>query len=158
MLGFGCPAELTMSHTYSKILIHAVFSTCERKKTIRKEFQTRLWKYMAGTCANIGVDCIAIGGIEDHVHLFLKVPPALSVSKVMGVVKANSSRWAGEMLQPIRWQEGYSAFSVSESNAGFVIRYIRNQESHHQKKNFEQEFGSLLKKHGVKLDERFPVE
>ena len=98
---------------------------------------------------------LAIGGFEDHAHLFFHLPPTLSLSKVMLTIKANSSRWMREANRKFAWQEGFSAFSVSASNRTSVVEYIRNQKKHHQRMTFEDELLKLLKKHGVEYDPKY---
>jgi putative transposase len=141
-----------MAHSYSQIHIHLVFSTKDRRDSIAKEWQPRLWAYLAGICHNHEIIALAIGGTENHVHLLILLPPKLSLAKAVGQLKANSSKWMGEQGHNFSWQEGYGAFSVSSSNIDRVIRYIENQEAHHRKANFEDEFRALLRRHGVEYD------
>ena len=144
-----------MSHTYGQNVVHVVFSTKDRRKTIPAEFQPKLWAYAAGICKNLGILVHAIGGMEDHMHLLIQVPPALALARAVLTIKSNSSRWANKEGYRLAWQEGYGAFSVSASIVPAVIRYIQNQEAHHRKMNFEAEFVALLKKHGVEFDAKF---
>ena len=144
-----------MSHTYSQNTLHIVFSTKHRQKLIRKDFQSQLHGYVAGICKNEGIFVYAIGGTEDHIHVLVKIPPALPVAKAVNVIKSNSSRWANEEGHSFAWQDGYAAFSVSASNVAAVVRYIENQEAHHRKIGFEAEFVALLRKHGVEFDPKF---
>lgn len=144
-----------MPHTYSQNVIHVVFSIKERGKVISKEFQPRLWAYTAGICKKDGIFVHAIGGMEDHIHLLIQVPPSLPLAKAVNAIKSNSSRWANEEGFPFAWQQGYAAFSVSASNVSAVVRYIENQEVHHKKMSFEAEFLALLKKHGVEYNPKF---
>ena len=141
-----------MAHSYSQIHIHLVFSTKDRRNSIPKEWQLRLWAYLGGICRNHEICSLAIGGTENHVHLLILLPPKLSLAKAVAVLKANSSKWMGEQGHKFSWQEGYGAFSVSSSNVDRVSRYIQNQEAHHRKTKFEDEFRSLLQKHGVEYD------
>ena len=144
-----------MSHTYAQNVIHVVFSTKERRKLVSPEFRPRLWAYTAGICKNLGVFTHGIGGMDDHIHLLLQIPPAMPLAKAVMGIKANSSRWAHEESQDLEWQRGYGAFSVSASIVPAVLRYIRNQDAHHKKMSFEEEFLALLKKHGVEYDPKF---
>lgn len=137
-----------MSHTYAQNLLHIVFSTKDRRKSISPELQPRLWSYVAGICHNLEILVHAIGGMEDHIHLLIQIPPSLPVAKAVLTIKSNSSRWANEEGHNFAWQQGYGAFSVSNSNAPAVIQYIRTQQAHHKKMGFEPEFLALLKKHG----------
>jgi putative transposase len=144
-----------MPHTYVQNGIHVVFSTKNRSKSISKEFQSRMWAYVAGICKNHEIFVHAVGGMEDHIHLLIQIPPSLSVAKAVLAIKSNSSRWAHEQGQESAWQQGYAAFSVSSSNVPAVVRYLQNQESHHRRMTFDAELVALLKKHGVEYDPKF---
>ena len=144
-----------MSHTYAQDLLHIVFSTKDRHKAISSEFQPRLWTYAAGICHHLEILVHAIGGMEDHIHILIQIPPTLSVAKAVLAIKSNSSRWANEEGHKFAWQQGYGTFSVSSSNAPAVIQYIRTQQAHHKKMGFEPEFLVLLKKHGLAFDPKF---
>ena len=144
-----------MSHTYSQNVVHVVFSTRERRKSIPAEFRPKVWAYAAGICKKHGIFVHAIGGMEDHVHLLIQIPPSLALAKAVAAIKANSARWANEGANKIEWQEGYGAFSVSVSNVPTVVRYIQSQEARHRKMSFADEFRALLKKHRVEYDPRF---
>ena len=113
-----------MSHTYAQNVIHVVFSTKDRRKTIPEELQPRLWAYTAGVCKNLGILVHAIGGTEDHIHLLFQIPPSLAVAKAVLAIKSNSSRWRNEESHKFAWQEGYGAFSVSHSLLPAAVRYI----------------------------------
>ena len=95
---------------------------------------------------------LAVGGTEDHIHLLLHLPPKLALAKAVLLLKANSSKWMGEAGREFSWQEGYGAFSVSASNLDSVIGYIQNQEKHHRKFTFEEEFRAILRRHGIEHD------
>jgi putative transposase len=101
-----------------------------------------------------GIDCLPleIGGVEDHVHLLIFIPADIAVAKVVSQLKANASKWMGKGFA---WQRGYASFTVSASNLNSVRTYIATQPEHHKKRNFQQEYVALLKKHGVKYDERY---
>jgi putative transposase len=144
-----------MSHTYAQNVIHIVFSTKDRRKAISREFQPRMWAYAAGICAKLGILVRAVGGMEDHIHFLIQVPPSVAVAKAILAIKSNSSRWANEEGHKFAWQQGYGAFSVSSSNVAAVIRYIQNQEAHHKKMGFDAEFLTLLKKHRMQFDPKF---
>jgi REP-associated tyrosine transposase len=95
---------------------------------------------------------LAVGGAENHVHMLIHLPPKLALAKAVLLLKSNSSKWTGEQGKEFSWQEGYGVFSVSSSNFNQVIRYIENQAVHHRKTNFEDEFRTLLRKHGMDYD------
>ncbi|HEX7287060.1 MAG TPA: IS200/IS605 family transposase [Candidatus Angelobacter sp.] len=144
-----------MSHTYAQNHLHVVFSTKGRSKIIDKASQPKLWSYIAGIGRNMGCLILANGGIEDHIHLLLQLPPKLDLSSAVQKLKANSSKWMNERGNRFAWQEGYGAFSVSASSLKQVISYINNQEKHHRKLTFEQEFIALLEKHGISYDPKY---
>jgi len=144
-----------LSHTRVENIIHVVFSTKERRKTIPLEMKERLWAYMGGICKKDKIFVHAIGGMEDHVHLLLQIPPTLSLAKAVLNVKAYSSKWMSGQGSKFAWQEGYGGFSISRSDFRTVSEYIRNQEQHHAKMSFEEEFVSLLKQHGIEYDPRY---
>jgi putative transposase len=141
-----------VSHTYAQNVVHVVFSTKGRYKTIDSEFRPKLWAYVRGICRKLDIYVHSVGGMEDHLHLLIQIPPVLTLSKPIATIKANSSRWASEEGHKFAWQEGYGAFSVSASVIRVVIRYVRNQEEHHKKMDFDAEFVALLKKHGMEFD------
>ncbi len=141
-----------MSHAFVKNHLHLVFSTKDRIKIIPKNIQPELWSYMAGICKNKEMPAIAIGGMNDHAHILFHLPPTLTLSKAIQLLKANSSKWMNEHGMKFAWQEGYAAFSVSVSNTPVVAEYIRNQEKHHRKITFQDEYLALLKKHGIEFD------
>ena len=114
-----------------------------------------MWAYVAGICKNHEILVHAIGGMDDHIHLLIQVPPSLSLAKAVVTIKSNSSRWANEEGHKFAWQQGYAAFSVSASLVPTVVRYIQNQEAHHKKMSFDEELFALLKKHGVEFDPKF---
>jgi len=144
-----------VSHTYAQNVIHVVFSTKDRRKLMPEELRPRMWAYATGICNNLGILVHAVGGMEDHIHLLLQIPPTLAVAKAVLAIKSNSSRWANEEGHKFAWQQGYGAFSVSSSNVPVVVRYIQNQETHHKKMNFDVEFLALLKKHRIEFDSKF---
>jgi REP element-mobilizing transposase RayT len=144
-----------MSHSYAQTVIHVVFSTKDRRKTISSEFQPRLWSYAAGICKRQGIFLHGVGGMGDHIHLLIQIPPTIALANAILTIKSNSSRWAHEEGQKLAWQKGYAAFSVSASNIPAVVQYIQNQQAHHRKMSFEEEFVTLLRKHGVAFEPKF---
>ncbi|MEW5875183.1 MAG: IS200/IS605 family transposase [Candidatus Zixiibacteriota bacterium] len=146
-----------MGHTYTRLLVHIVFSTKARRPQLTKAIQSRAFAYMAGIAKSTGAAPVAVGGMADHVHMLMLIPAKESVSALIRAIKANSSRWLRNELhqQTFAWQTGYSAFSVSESACESVAEYIQNQEAHHRKRTFQDELRLLLRKHGIEYDERF---
>ena len=115
----------------------------------------RLWSYTAGICKRQKVFVHEIGGVEDHIHLLLQFPATIAVADAIRTIKTNSSGWMSDQIGKFAWQEGYGAFSVSKSNMPAVIRYIQNQERHHRKMTFEDEFIGLLERHGIEYDPKY---
>ena len=144
-----------MSHSYAQNIVHVVFSTKGRAKCIAPSAQGQLWAYITGICKNEGIFVHAIGGTTDHLHCLLQLPPTHNLAQSIGGIKANSSRWLRDTAREFAWQEGYAAFSVSASLVPAVRRYIQNQEAHHRKMSFDDEFRVLLRKHGVDFDPKF---
>ena len=147
-----------MSHTYTNILIHALFSTKDRQPSLSPEIRDETFRYLGGTINALGGQSLLVNGPRDHVHMLFVQPRTLSVADVMEKVKANSSGWVKDRWGDRRhfgWQAGYAAFSVSMSQVGQVKRYIRNQEEHHRKISFIEEVVAFLDKHGVPYDPRY---
>ena len=119
--------------------------------------QTKLWPYMAGIARNHGFEAIKVGGVEDHAHALLILPPTILLSKAIQTIKARSSKWLNETeaIKNFAWQKGYGAFSVSAQQTAEVIRYIENQVYHHAKHSYEDEFLDLLAKYGAKYDPKY---
>lgn len=141
-----------MSHSYSSNRVHVIFGTKERKKCLSEDFQPKLWAYMAGIARKQGFEAMIIGGVSNHVHALLVLPPTLPLAKAVQFLKGSSSKWINETNGEFAWQEGYGAFSVSASQTADVMRYIRNQRTHHERKTFEEEFTEFLNKYGVSYE------
>jgi REP element-mobilizing transposase RayT len=147
-----------MPSTHSNLLYHLVFSTKNRLPLITPNLQEELYRYLGGIIRGEGGILLEIGGINDYVHLLAKFNPSRSVSDMLGDLKANSSRWVNDKKMKLRkfgWQEGFGAFSVSESQVPAVTKYIQSQEKHHRKQTFQAEYIELLNKHNIGYDERY---
>jgi REP element-mobilizing transposase RayT len=147
-----------MAHSYISCLTHCVFSTSQRQKFITQDLQRRLWPFIGGIARENNMKALAIGGIEDHIHLLLSLPATMPVAKAIQVIKGSSSKWVHDTFPEHRdfaWQEGYGAFSVGISQIEATVRYIQTQKEHHRKRTFEEEFLSFLKRHGIEYDERY---
>jgi REP element-mobilizing transposase RayT len=147
-----------MGSTHTNLLYHVVFSTKHREPIITPDVRAELYKYIGGIIRGEGGTLLEIGGIADHVHLLARLKAAPSVADMLRLIKCNSSNWANERPQRqwrFEWQTGCGAFTVSESQVAGVRDYVRHQEEHHQKMTFQEEFVTLLKKHGVEYDERY---
>ena len=136
-----------MADTYTRILVHCIFSTKNRTPAIAEP--EKLWTYLRGIARNRGVDTLAIGGTTNHVHMLLTLPSGLTIAQLMRDLKGNSSRHLNEKQRGFAWQDGYAAISVSPSQIQTVRRYIETQDAHHAKWSFESEYVAILDKSGV---------
>jgi putative transposase len=150
-----------MPGTFSQLLLHIVFSTKHRTPWITPDIADRVYGYIGGIVnAERGL-LLAIGGMPDHVHLYIRWRPDSALSDLMRITKHRSSKWIHEtfpMMADFAWQEGYAAFSVSKSQEPVVRRYIATQEQHHQREDFKAEFVRLLTAHGVEFEHRYVFE
>lgn len=129
-----------MSHTFTNLLYHLVFSTKQRREFIHDGFRDELYSYLGGIIRGEKGKAITIGGTQNHVHILVKLPQGVILSNILQHIKGNSSKWLNEKgfaTSHFHWQSGYGAFTVSESMVKVVSRYIENQETHHQKMTFE---------------------
>jgi len=141
-----------MAHTYAANFIHCVFSTKDRRPLVPIARMEELFAYLGGIARGEGFSLIAAGGTENHVHLLFVLPASNSLAHAVQKLKGSSSRWMGLGFS---WQEGYGAFSVSPSQVAVVTKYIQNQEEHHKRRDFEEEFIALLRNCGIEYDERY---
>jgi REP element-mobilizing transposase RayT len=137
-----------MADTYTKILVHCIFSTKNRRPQISEP--DKLWSYLRGIARNRGVDTLAVGGTANHVHMLLALPSGLTIARLMRDLKANSSRHLNEKQRGFAWQDGYAAISVSPSQVENVQSYIEGQENHHAKRSFESEYVAILERSGMR--------
>lgn len=145
-----------MSHTHSSLLYHVVFSTKHHERLLTRDVRPELFAYMAALIKEKKGTPIIINGVEDHGHLLFGSQPDIAISDMMRFVKANSSRWISQRFdKAFAWQKGFGAFTVSRSNVVAVAKYIRDQEAHHAKKSFQEEYILLLEKNGVDYDEQY---
>ena len=144
-----------MGHSYTMNALHCVWSTYLRKNLIPEELESKVWSFIKTTGENHKIMVLACGGMPNHAHALIVLPPTMLLSKPMQTLKANSSRFIESHGIDFDWQQGYGAFSVSQSQLASVKRYIANQKEHHKKRNFEEEFIALLKAHKVDYDPRY---
>jgi putative transposase len=147
-----------VAHTYTNIVIHALFSTKDRRPWINVEMRRELFPYMGGIVNRLGGKSLLVNGVADHVHMLLNQGPDLPLAELVGKVKANSSGWIKKRW-PVRsefaWQPGYAAFSVSSSRVEEVKKYIAAQEEHHRKVSFHEEVLAFLQRNGISYDPRY---
>lgn len=150
-----------MAGTYSQIYIQVVFAVQERQNLLQKEWRQEVFKYMAGIIKNKGQKPIIVNGVEDHVHVFVGLKPAMALSDLVRDIKNNSSNFINDhtwVKGKFNWQEGYGAFSYSHSQIESVYNYILNQEAHHTKQSFKDEYMDFLKKFEIEHDEKYLFE
>jgi len=147
-----------MANTYTQIHLQAIFAVKRRTGLIQKEWKDELYKYITGIIQTHDHKLLAINGMPDHLHIFFGMRPTQSLSDLMQDVKENSSKWINKkkfIKDRFEWQQGYGAFSYSKSQASRVIAYIQNQEVHHRKITFLDEYKKFLEKFEVDYDERY---
>ena len=147
-----------MANTYTQIHIQCVFAVKFRQSLIEKEWKERLHQYITGIVQNQGHKMLAINSMPDHLHLFFGFRPNQSLSDLMRIVKSESSQWINEQQfnpEAFKWQEGYGAFSYSRSHVQAVIKYVMNQEGHHKKRTFQQEYEEFLKQFEIDYDGQY---
>ena len=148
-----------MSQSLSKIWTHLVFSTKERYPFLSNEkVRHDMHSYLAKTLKKNHCPTLIVGGVSDHVHLLFVLSKNHSIASIVWAIKRSSSKWVKTQAAGLRnfhWQEGYGGFSVSQSHVEQVQNYILNQENHHRRKTFKDEFRSFLKKYEIDFDERY---
>jgi len=147
-----------MANTYSQIYVHVVFTVQGRQSLLSAEWRAEVFKYITGIVRNRGQKLLAINAMADHVHVFLGMTPSIALSDLVRDVKAGSSGFINEkrwVRGKFQWQEGFGAFSHSHSEIDTVVRYIRNQQEHHRKKTFKEEYVEMLKSFAVEYDDRY---
>jgi putative transposase len=143
--------------SYTNLLYHIVYATKERAPLITNVLRPRLHEYLGGTIHGLGGVALEINGTADHVHLLAKLHPTISLSEFMSKPKSGSFGWAKRQTRGrFGWQARFGAFTVSESQVERVRKYIPNQEEHHRRQSFEQEFKALLRAHRIDFDEAHP--
>jgi REP element-mobilizing transposase RayT len=147
-----------MAHSYTSLVYHIVFGTKYCRPWLRPDLAPGLHAYMAGILKNLDGRPILIGGVTDHVHVLTILSQKRAVDDVVNSLKSNSSRWVHDQfsdLSSFSWQVGYAGFTVSIRGVEAVKRYIANQEDHHRRVTFQEEYRQFLAQHGITLDPRF---
>jgi putative transposase len=148
-----------MPQSFSNILVHIVFSTKHRVPCLKDGLRQRLHAYMANTVRNLeNCEAYRVNGVEDHVHLAVRLSRTVTIADLLQHVKANSSRWLKEQdeaLEKFAWQKGYASLSAYYGGLDKLLAYIDRQEEHHRTVTFQEEYIQLLKEHGIPYDERY---
>lgn len=147
-----------MANTYTQIYIHIVFAVKGRYNLIKKEHKEELHKYMAGIIRNKKQKLIAVNSMPNHVHIFIGMKPSIALSDLVRDIKNNSSNFINDkrwVRGRFSWQEGFGAFSYGHSHIDSVVKYIQNQEKHHARKTFKEEYLNLLEKFNVDYKEKY---
>ena len=148
-----------MPQSLVQIYVHLVFSTKNRAPFLEDcGLRARLHAYLTGICEHQGSPSLRVGGTEDHAHILCRLSKSLDISTLVRELKRDSSKWIKDenrRLAEFYWQQGYGAFSVSPSHIAAPVAYIRDQEKHHRKETFQDEFRRLCKKYRVEIDERY---
>ena len=148
-----------MPQSLSKVYLHIVFSTKNRVPFLSdRDLRRETHAYLAGACRNLGSPSLIVGGVEDHVHISCFMSRTRTIADFIGELERESSKWLetkSSSLSDFRWQSGYGVFSISPSHVDDLRTYIADQENHHRRETFQDEFRRLLKKYGVDYDERY---
>lgn len=147
-----------MANTYTQLYIQCVFAVKYRKAMINQAWDERLRHYITAIVQNNGHKMLSINNMPDHLHLFIGLNPAQSLSNLMKLVKGDSSEWINKenlTAQKFNWQEGYGAFSHSRSQIQDVSKYIEHQQEHHQKKKFLEEYKTMLECFAIEYNEQY---
>lgn len=146
-----------MANTYTQLHTQFVFAPKYRAALIQKEWQDRLYQYITGIFQANDHKMLQINGMPDHIHIFIGMRPTQSISSLIKNVKIESSKWIKEngFSKSFAWQDGYGAFSYSKSHVPNVIRYIQNQQVHHKKETFLNEYRKMLRAFEIEYDERY---
>jgi REP element-mobilizing transposase RayT len=147
-----------MANTYTQIHIQVVFAVKNRESVIGKQWKEELYKYITSIIQNNNHKLLAINGMPDHLHIFFGFRPTQSLADLIQMIKGDSSKWINQKKftqSKFYWQEGYGAFSYGKSQVHQVIKYIENQEQHHKKKTFIEEYKEFLIAFGIEYDEKY---
>lgn len=146
-----------MPSTHTSLHYHLVFSTKDRRPSLRPEIRERVHGYLGGVVRGLGGVPLEIGGTADHVHLLVGLKAVHAVADVLRTLKGDSSKWIHDELHApdVGWQEGYGAFTVSRWDVDRIREYVRAQEDHHHTRSFQEEYRALLIESGIEFDERY---
>ena len=147
-----------MPQSLSNVILHVIFSAKDREPWLDSKARLKMHAYLATICRNLGATFVHAGGVSDHVHVVTTLPRTVSQAEMIEKIKKTSSNWIKSFDARYRgffWQRGFGAFSVSPSQLEAVLRYVDEQEMHHRRRTFQEEYRDMLRKHGVDFDERY---
>jgi len=147
-----------MPQSLSNVLVHLIFSTKERHPFIQAPVAGELYPYLATVCQTSGCPALQVGGTDDHVHILFALSRTMTIAGLVQEVKTESSKWIktkGQDYRQFAWQNGYGAFSISQSHAETARAYIVNQVEHHAARSFQDEFRLFCRRYNVVYDERY---
>lgn len=147
-----------MAQTLTSLYVHVIFSTKNRTNLILPEIEKELFAYIGGILNNNESKLLSANGTQNHIHLLISISKNIGLSKVIGDIKRDSSKWLKTKhrdLQSFKWQDGYGAFSVGYTQIEDVKKYIANQKIHHSEIGFEDELRYFLRKYNVEYDEQY---
>lgn len=150
-----------MANTYSQITLHIVFAVRGRENLLNKSHRNELYKYITGIVKNKGQKLLSINGMSDHIHILCSIEPKMAISDLVRDIKNNSSKFINDkkwLPGKFMWQEGFGVFSYSRSQRSQVISYIENQEKHHKRINFREEYLDMLSRFDVDFDPKYIFE
>jgi putative transposase len=147
-----------VANTYVQQRVHLIWTTLNRQDFLAPELRTPLWSFFGGVIRHHGGVLFIAGGVEDHVHLYAEYPKTIALSQFVSLIKAHSSRWMRETyasMAGFHWQSGYAGFSVQGRGDAALREYIANQEEHHQRTTFNDEYLAILNRHGITFDPKY---
>jgi len=148
-----------MPQSLCNVLLHLAFSTKHRQRFLQDaDIRSHLNAYAVGVLQNLKCPSLEINGVDDHVHILCQLGRTITIAELVGELKTATSKWLKlqhESLQVFEWQAGYGVFSVSQSNVPEVRHYIRQQEEHHRRMSYQEEYRLLCQRHGIEIDERY---
>jgi len=147
-----------MANTYTQIYYHIIFAVRNRESLITKNIKEELHKYISGIIKNQNQKLLIINGMPDHIHILINCKPNINLSNLVKEIKEHSTKFINDkkiFIGKFYWQTGFSAFSISNRDIPVVINYIKNQENHHGKKSFKEEYLNLLKENEILYDEKY---
>jgi putative transposase len=153
-----CVILKSMPQSLHVLGVHIIFSTKDRRPLLVPNLRQRIWAYQSRVLQNVGCDAITVGGVSDHVHILCNFTKKFPTTKVLEIAKKDSSKFVKTLdsrLGDFHWQDGYGLFGISPSHFTAVQKYILNQEEHHKKETFQEEYLRILKKYHAPFDERY---